>query len=254
MVLSLAFVKNKDRPPTGWRYSKEVTGLAKVLQTLLSDSEYDKVGRLLPGCLPTARHLRDRFSFAPSVEGFQLSQFAKLKATWIHEISLVSKVPVAKAAELLQQAPFAALADDETSVRQAFRYQPDADHIIGPIHDNILHRWLPIPIESFVEAKAKHQLADKANCYVLKALAFPQLPAFLLAVVPTYRGNSGHFRPQVSLRRSKPGKSNVLQPLSPLFVAFELSPTAVMAWARLARPSYVRSLRKVRSVVPFRTS
>lgn len=189
----LAFVKNKDRPPTGWRYSNEVTGLAKVLQTLLSDSEYDKVGRLLPGCLPTSRHLRDRFSLAPSVEGFQLSQFAKLKATWIHQISVVGKVSVAKAAQLLQQAPFAALADDETSVRQAFRYQPDADHIIGPIHDNVLHRWLPIPIETFVEAKAKHQLADKANCYVIKSLAFPQLPAFLLAVVPTYRGNAGDF-------------------------------------------------------------
>ena len=114
-----------------------------------------------------------------------MAQFAKLKASWVHMLALVRKVPLDEAKRLLEESPFAALADDETSVRQAFRYQPEADHIIGPIHDNVLHKWLPLPIEDFVEQKANRLLADKANCYVLKSLAFPQLPAFLLAVVPT---------------------------------------------------------------------
>lgn len=161
--------------------------LAHVLLTLLNDSEYDKVAGIFSGALPTAKTLKESFSFSPPMEGFQVEQFVKLKTVWQHELSLLHNTSLDSAAALLEESPYVYLSEDETCVRQGLKYIKNRDHIIGLVHDNKAHTFVHTTIDN-LDAKLEDPqqfFADKVNCILLKLARFPQLPPFLLAIVPT---------------------------------------------------------------------
>lgn len=166
-------------------------GLANILHTLLNDADYDKLQRVFSGALPTPRTLKASFSFAPPLEGFLLDQFAKMKACWQHELAILLGISPEEAGQVLLTSPYVSLAQDETSLRQAFQYVPEYDHIIGPAHNNVSFQFQPLGVDRFLTDHKSRLLAEKVDCYVLKLTRFPQLAPFLLATVPTVNTDPG---------------------------------------------------------------
>lgn len=201
MIMLASYLQNKDRPPRGWRYPPELLGLANILHTLLNDADYDKVQRVFSGALPTPRTLKLTFSFAPPLEGFLLDQFAKMKACWVHELALLLAVSPEEADRVMRSSPYVSLAQDETSIRKAFQYIPEYDHIIGPAHNNVTFHFQTFGVDQFLTDHKTRLLAEKVDCYVLKLTRFPQLAPFLLAVIPTLNTDPGmHGTRALSIR------------------------------------------------------
>lgn len=232
-VLLKSLLQNFNKSsPTGWRYQTEDFGLAVLLNAWLGDACYDKIATFYSGSLPVSRTLASKFSYSPALEGFQVEHFAKMKIVWTAEIALLLKTTKEEAAALLAESPFVTLAQDETVVRPAFGYIQSHDHIIGPVHDNVTHTFKPFRAADF-PLRSAPVLAEKVDCFVLKLLRFPSVPAWLLAIIPTSNSEVGNAESncQESLPEIRPKSLLTWPPHYKSCAGSDWSPTAAMELA-----------------------
>lgn len=194
-ILFRTFSSQRNKLPEGRRYERPAYALAAALMTTLNNSIlYSRTVRTLGLLLPCASQVSSFLAtkIGPELDGFSAGTLGQVRPYFIAMLAELKGVSKEIASSMLAANPQVLLCDDATSIRKQLGLANRSRQVLGFTHQagqysvRSFDAFDSLPVDQL-------NLADNADCFLLHLACYPEVPPFLIGVLPTHQGEKGTY-------------------------------------------------------------